>query len=371
MKIFYTLLFNIMIIAAVHSQAVIGPINRVASGNNESVGFERGQTPLYIDYSYLNNDQTSTRWSLNDYYNNSDTAVNYLGVAFDNICGYYDYENFSTTIVSSSDLGFSSVYPTDALLRYDSLQFFMAHENNSGVADTIIVELRELNTDNTISSTVLWADSAISSVGLSPGNTWSNGIASFFFKRFAVGYNNTAGQKIGAVIRYLNHNKLDTFGLAAGYISFGIGGATAQQSNYKNSFVRIPPSVPNITRNSDISFPTGGYFPGQNWIIIPRTEVFNTTLGLQSAKGDLPVLTVFPNPANQLLNIALHTEENSRIVIQLLNAQGQIVMLQERNTTVSNLYKESFDCSGLSGGLYHVMITQNDLTYTQRVVVSK
>ena len=156
-----------MIIAAVHAQAVIGPINRVASGNNESVGFERGQTPLYIDYSYLNNDQTSTRWSLNDYYNNSDTAVNYLGVAFDNICGYYDYENYSTTIVSSSDLGFSSVYPTDALLRYDSLQFFMAHENNSGVADTIIVELRELNTDNTISSTVLWADSAISSVGLS------------------------------------------------------------------------------------------------------------------------------------------------------------------------------------------------------------
>jgi hypothetical protein len=99
--------------------------------------------------------------------------------------------------------------------------------------------------------------------------------------------------------------------------------------------------------------------------------VFNTTLGLQSAKGDLPVLTVFPNPANQLLNIALNTEENSRIVIQLLNAQGQIVMLQERNTTVSNLYKESFDCSGLSSGLYHVMITQNDLTYTQRVVVSK
>jgi hypothetical protein len=371
MKIFYTLLFNFIIVTGMYAQAVIGPINRVASGNAEAAGFERGQTPLYIDYSYLNFDLTSTRWSLNDYYTANDTTVNFLGVAFDNICGYYDYENYSTTIVSAADLGFSTVYPTDALLRYDSLQFFMAHENNSGVADTIIVELREVNTDNTISSAVLWADSAISSAGLSPGNTWSNGINSFFFKRFAIGYNTTAGQKAGAVIRYLNHNKLDTFGLAAGYISFGIGGASAQQSNYKNSFVRIPPSVPNITRNSDISFPTGGYFPGQNWVIIPRTEVFNTTLGIQSAKGDLPVLTVFPNPADQLLNVAFNTDKNSRIVIQVLNAQGQMMMACERNTGGSNLYKESFDCSHLSSGLYHINITQNNLNYSQRIVIRK
>lgn len=359
-----------MIISATIAQSIIGPVTRNNTGASESQDISRAQLSLYIDYSYLNNDQTSTRWSLNDYYTATDSSINFIGVAYDNICGYYDYVNYANTIVSASDLGFSSVYPADALLRYDSVQAFIAHENNSGMADTIIVELREVNANNTFSNTVLWSDSVITSVGLSPGNSWSNGISSFYFMRFPIGYNTTAGQKAGIVFRYLNYNKLDTFGLAAGYVPFGIGGGSAIQSNYKNSYLRFPPFANTISRNADFSIISGGYLAGQNWVIIPRAEVFNTTLGLKSAKGDLPVLTLYPNPANHLLNIAFSNENSSQINIIISDTQGRAVMQLSRNNTSSKIYKESIDCSGLSEGLYQVTITQNNQSYTQRIILN-
>jgi hypothetical protein len=364
-------LFYIFVIIFNYSfaQVNIGPIKNQAPEPANSDNFGRANTSLYIDYSYLNNDQTSTRWSLNDYYTSNDSAINFIGVAYDNICGYYDYVNYASTIVSASDLGFSSVYPADALLRFDTVQAFVAHENNSGVADTIIAELRELNANNTISNTVLWSDSVITSVGLSPGNTWSNGINSFFFMRFTVGYSTTAGQKAGIVFRYLNHNKLDTFGLAAGYVPFSIGGGSAIQSSYKNSFLRFPPFASSITRNSDFIIVSGGYLAGQNWVIIPRVEVFNTSLGLQSAKGNLKVLTVYPNPTNQQLNVVFESEVHSNINLTISNVQGSKVKEFSSNNHQNSLFKETIDCSDLSEGLYQVTITENNQIYTQRIVI--
>jgi hypothetical protein len=353
------------------AQDNIGVIKSQPHESNETFNWNRASTNLYIDYSYLNNDQTSTRWSLNDYYTASDSSINFIGVAYDNICGYYDYVNYSTTIVSAADLGLSSIYPADALMRYDSVQAFIAHENNSGVADTIITELRELNTNNTISTTVLWSDSIVTNVGLSPGNTWSNGINSFYFMRFPIGYSTTIGQKAGIVFRYLNKNKLDTFGLAAGYVPFGLGGASAIQSTYKNSFLRFPPFANSITRNSDFQIISGGYLAGQNWVIIPRVEVYNTNLGIQSAKGDLKVLTIYPNPTNQQLNIALESAENSKISINIIDTQGKIVRQLERYNQNQLIFKEIIDCGDLLSGLYEVVIHQNNQSYTQRIIINR
>lgn len=354
-----------------NAQQILGPLKNQPIQYNQYNNWDRANTNLYIDYSYLNNDQTSTRWSLNDYYTSIDSSINFIGVAYDNICGYYDYVDYANTVVSASDLGLSSIYPTDALLRYDSVQAFVAHENNSGVADTIIAELRELNANNTISNTVLWSDSVISNVGLSPGNSWSNGISSFFFMRFPIGYTTTAGQKAGIVFRFLNHNKQDTFGLAAGYVPFGIGGGSAIQSTYKNSFLRFPPFANSITKNSDFVIVSGGYLAGQNWVIIPRAEVFNTSLGLQYSKGDLKVLTVYPNPTSKLLNIAFESESLSELSISITDTRGSVVKHFKRNNQQNNLFKESFDCSDLSAGLYQITILQNDQHYSQRIVIGR
>lgn len=370
MKLFFTLIFSISVLTITYAQINLGPLKRTSAASYQASNDDRAQLSLYIDYSYLNNDNNGTGWNVNDYYTSLDSSINFVGVAFDNICGYYDYVNYDSTIVSASDLGFASVYPADVLLRYDSVQAFVSHENNSGIADTIIAELREVTgANNSISTTVLWADTLITSVGLSPGNDWSNGAASYSFLRFPVGYATTAGQKAGIVIRYLNHNKLDTFGLAAGFVTFGMGASSAYQSNYKNSFLRFPPFAPSISRNSDFLMISGGYLPGQNWSVIPRVEVYNTSLGLLSAKGDLNVLTLYPNPASQLLNIAFNAALNSNITIMITDTQGKVVQQMERTNSQSGLYKDQIDCSNLSAGLYSVIVNQNDKIYSQRVVI--
>ncbi len=372
MKLFYTLLFILFATTISIAQTSLGPITKRnhSSGQIQS-SFDRGNTNLYMEYSYLNNDTYSTYWSLNDYYTASDSAINFIGVAFDNICGYYDYANYDNTIVSAADLGLSSNYPSDQLLRYDSVQIYISHENNSGVADTIIAELRELNANSTISTNVLWADSLITNVGLSPGNTWSNQNSSFFFQRFPIGYNTAAGQKAGVVVRYLNHNKLDKLGLVAGFVPFNSNNTSAIQSGYKNSFLRFPPFASSITRNSDFLIVSGGYLAGQNWSIIPRVEVYNTSLGLQSAKGDLEVLTLYPNPTNQLLNIAFEAKENSKVTIQITDAQGSVVNEFERYNQGNITFKENIDCSHLNSGLYQVTINNNNRIYSQRIVINK
>jgi hypothetical protein len=353
----------------IHAQVSIGYLNKKAATSSTSFVWDRGSTNLYIDYSYLNNDSYGTRWNVNEYYTSSDSAINFSGVAYDNICGYYDYANYSSTVVSAADLGLSSIYPSNATLRFDSVQVEIAHENNSGIADTIIVELRELNANNTLSTTVLWTDSVITSVGLSPGNTWSNAQFSLLFLRFPIGYNTSAGQKAGIVFRYLNHNKLDTLGLIAAGIPTGFGSNSALQSSYKNSFLKFPPFAINTMRNSDFQMISGGYILAQNWIIIPRTEVYNTSLGLQSAKGDLEVLTVYPNPSNGLLNIAFKSEINSAINLSVTDVQGRLVKQIAINDFNADYFKEAIDCSQLNAGLYQLSIQQNNKVYTQRIVI--
>ena len=363
------LCFLFLNLSHIQAQVIIGNLNKKTAQASAPFNWDRASTNLYMEYSYLNNDSYSNYRRFNEYYTANDTAFNFIGVAFDNICGYYDYVNYSNTVVSAADLGLSSIYPADALLRYDSVQIYLSHENNSGVADTIITELRSLNTDNTISSTVLWADSLITSVGLSPGNSWNNSATSFFFQRFPIGFSTMAGQKAGVVVRYLNHNKLDTLALVAGFVPFNGSIASAVQSSYKNSYLRFPPFANTISKNSDFILVNGGYLAAQNWSIIPRVEVYNTSLGLQSAKGDIEVLTVYPNPSNGLLNITFKSEINSAIHIHISDLQGRLVKQIANNDYQAELYKETIDCSELKAGLYQISIQQNNKFYTQRIVI--
>jgi hypothetical protein len=53
----------------------------------------------------------------------------------------------------------------------------------------------------------------------------------------------------------------------------------------------------------------------------------------------------------------------------ITDAQGSIVKQIERYHQQNNLFKESFECSDLTVGLYQVSIHQNNQTYTQRIVI--
>ena len=367
----YATLFLLLFPFVSYGQQLIGAAPKMNTQESNQTILDRAQTNLYIDYSYLNGDSYSTRWSINSYYKPQDSAVSFIGVAIDQLAGYSSWTDYANTIAYPADLGFSSNYPNDAVINIDTVLAFVAHENNSGIADTLIIQLRELNANNSISNTVLWADSMILTTGLSPNNSWSDGLSSFSFLRFPVDFTTTPGQKVGVVLRYLNYNKLDTFGIAAGFVPFSIGAQSAIQSSFKNSFFKYEPFTVGVIKNSDFLMVSGGYLPGQNWVLLSHGTVFNTTQGLLSAKGDLKVFSVYPNPAKESITIQFAAIENKPFTIRVYNALGAQVSEMHTTSASSSQATETIDCSLFATGLYTIAIESNGKTYSQRVVVQK
>lgn len=81
-------------------------------------------------------------------------------------------------------------------------------------------------------------------------------------------------------------------------------------------------------------------------------------------------ITVFPQPANQKLNISLFSfEEPKDHLFRLYNVQGK-VMLEERLTQITtSTYFKSLDVSQLGAGLYYLKIPSLNFIKTQKVVI--
>lgn len=368
----YLLFYFLLIAIGSQAQQKLG-ITPHGLSDNINNNSSRANTGLFLDYSSLNSDNNSVGWPINSYYKN-DSLVSYVGIACDNIAGYYDYVDYQNTVVSASDLGFANNFPSDAVLRIDSVLSFVAHENNSGIADTIIMELHNLDIANNITNVVLWSDTLITSVGLTPSNNITDGFSSYFFLNFNVGYTTSAGEKPAFVLRYLNHNKLDSMALAAGFVNFSAFSPGAIQSNYKNSFIKITPFTPpnNVVKNSSLSnfYIDGSYFAGQNWIIIPAVEVFNTTLGLQSAKGNMKLNSLYPNPTSNLLKLSFESLQENQYAIQIIDVNGRLVYSSISQSVVGN-NNVSLPIDNLTDGLYGIHISHQNQHYSQRFIVKK
>lgn len=84
---------------------------------------------------------------------------------------------------------------------------------------------------------------------------------------------------------------------------------------------------------------------------------------VQSIKkyGDLKV-NAYPNPANDILNVELNSNENA--VISIVNLIGQTVKVINTNNTFNTI-----QISDLTSGMYMLKVEQAGKTYTSKVVV--
>ncbi len=86
--------------------------------------------------------------------------------------------------------------------------------------------------------------------------------------------------------------------------------------------------------------------------------VFGNTTGLDPAKAT-PHLTVFPNPANEMLEIGLQNSSNSKITYCILNLQGKIFQNGEFETLNTT---ERISIKNLPKGMYLLEIVTADQT---------
>jgi len=80
-------------------------------------------------------------------------------------------------------------------------------------------------------------------------------------------------------------------------------------------------------------------------------------------------LNVFPNPADDALNISYVLPENADVSITLLSVLGQPIQELEPETLQMGAYTTSFDTSELNEGNYFVMLNINGETVTKGVQI--
>ncbi|MEZ5173593.1 MAG: hypothetical protein R2850_08820 [Bacteroidia bacterium] len=132
-------------------------------------GFSAGRSleTIYVDYPVADEiDQgvgTSSNflWTFNSYYTAADTpatTIDYVGVRIRDLIGYADPNQEPIETYSGP-----YAYPNDLTITIDSVFMLFSHENNSGMPDTIIMEIRDQNAQGNLipNGTLRWADSTI------------------------------------------------------------------------------------------------------------------------------------------------------------------------------------------------------------------
>jgi hypothetical protein len=93
---------------------------------------------------------------------------------------------------------------------------------------------------------------------------------------------------------------------------------------------------------------------------------------LKSAQLETPesVFSVYPNPANEVLNLSYQTELTERITISVIDMQGRVIR-NEVLVAVPGANVFQVDTSSLIAGFYVIQVGSAELTHTKRFVVAR
>ncbi|OQX76922.1 MAG: hypothetical protein B6D61_08025 [Bacteroidetes bacterium 4484_249] len=113
-----------------------------------------------------------------------------------------------------------------------------------------------------------------------------------------------------------------------------------------------------------ITFQTDGAINGTGWSA--DWEVGN--VGVNEENANFNNLKVYPNPAENLLNISFNLEESQSFDIKLLSVTGKIVYSENTNAFSGN-YVNTINLSGIAKGVYFLSMTNETGTVNKKVVI--
>ena len=97
--------------------------------------------------------------------------------------------------------------------------------------------------------------------------------------------------------------------------------------------------------------------------------MLSTATGINDLPSAVTSFNVFPNPANDLININLNLKESSSVLIDVADITGKqiAVILDEKQ---SGLIKKQFTTSQLQNGNYLVRLNVNGKSVTQKLTIA-
>ncbi|MBC8486067.1 MAG: C10 family peptidase [Bacteroidetes bacterium] len=113
-----------------------------------------------------------------------------------------------------------------------------------------------------------------------------------------------------------------------------------------------------------ITFQTDGAYNGPGWTA--EWEIGN--IGVDEQNESFGNLKVYPNPANNLLNISFSLDESQSFDIKLLSVTGEVVYVESTNEFSGN-YVNTIDLSEIAKGVYFLNLTNNKGTVNRKVII--
>jgi hypothetical protein len=276
-------------------------------------------------------------------------------------------------------------YPSNLTVTIDSIFVLFSHENNSGLEDSIILELRELDADNNIlpNNSLVWSDTLVTNSTLSPGGNWV-GQDALGMLTIPCGYQTLEDQKVGLNFRYVGP-KQDTLALLASYSINPNGPLTppndkALKTKFPNNYFRLMGILNNeINNTSDIRYgnPQVGedtaFFKIQNW----QMWVSATFEDVTSAKQEKMIFPLgldqnYPNPFEFSSTFSFTIQESQDLTLQITDVNGRIIANKELGHHLTGSYNAPLPSENLSAGAYfYQLIGENDKSAVRRFIVSK
>lgn len=127
--------------------------------------------------------------------------------------------------------------------------------------------------------------------------------------------------------------------------------------------MRYPPFINNITANANIGYgnPVGsqGWFEAQNWAITTKIT-YDWNVGINDINNNLTLVSLSPNPANDLLNVKVSLERTSNVVATLTDVTGRVVSTLYSGLMTAGKNSVSINTNDLSAGIYFINVKAAD-----------
>lgn len=108
---------------------------------------------------------------------------------------------------------------------------------------------------------------------------------------------------------------------------------------------------------------------GSNGCTDTTTSVVQFMVGVQE-QAELSSMTLYPNPANETLNMSINLNAGSDVTVVAYDMSGK-VMINENHDMVAGQNNLQYNVTEWSNGIYFFQVTTGDVTNTVRVVIAK
>ncbi len=139
-----------------------------------------------------------------------------------------------------------------------------------------------------------------------------------------------------------------------------VGSVNYNITSAASSYTAINESITLAQQPDSLSIAIySGENPG-SILTIDELDLTGGNVGIENYDVEAASVTLFPNPANENLNISYQMNNSSNVAIQIFNVEGKVIRTVNNNIQPEGLYNQTIDVSNLESGYYLIQVVTDN-----------